>query len=184
MISNPNGYLFQMVIFQFIADLFSRTFPKDQKCLFMVCNCMDKILTSSMHADDLRILPALSYPCRKIDYRGDSRKNLHFISVFFQNIRQLFCPAVKSGIPGKQHRTSGLFLLLIQDRSDLFRQILCIAAFLFFPESFQHPHGSDQHITFRNDPSDLFCKRSFASHPDPDKIYPAFSVFHSYSSNR
>ena len=31
MISNRNGYLFQMVIFQFFADLFSRTFPKDQK---------------------------------------------------------------------------------------------------------------------------------------------------------
>ena len=39
-----------MVIFQFFADLFSRTFPKDQKCLFMVCNYMDKILTSSMQA--------------------------------------------------------------------------------------------------------------------------------------
>ena len=69
MISNRNGYLFQMVIFQFFADLFSRTFPKDQKCLFMVCNYMDKILTSSMHAENLRILPAFSKLCRKIDYR-------------------------------------------------------------------------------------------------------------------
>ena len=69
MISNRNGYLFQMIIFQFFADLFSRTFPKDQKCLFMVCNYMDKILTSSMHAENLRILPAFSKLCRKIDYR-------------------------------------------------------------------------------------------------------------------
>ena len=128
-----------------------------------------------MVGDNNRVVPRGPNPCRQRRYGGHPRDHMKLdtFSKHSQPFIKLFCPAVKSGVSGKQHRETFIRSVGVDivrdDRTAIFVQNR-----FFSPRKVKHPAGADHVIRIRERCRCLLCHAALSTGTDADErnLYP------------